>query len=69
MCSSDLFNVPVLFDLILPFAFGLEVLGIDALHPDKNLGAARFGRKPHEILRLAGEVYLHHERDLDAVFP
>src|SRR4029077_20873802 len=62
-------DVSVLFDVILSFAFGLEVLGIDALHADKNLGAAGLGRKPHEILRFTGEIYLHHEVDLDAFLP
>ena len=59
----------VLFDVILSFAFGLEVLGIHALHADKDLGAARLGGQPDEILGLAGKVYLHHERDLDALLP
>ncbi len=60
-------NRLVLFNVILSFTFGLQVLRIHALHPDKDLRAARFGRQPHEILRLTSEVNLHHESDLDAI--
>jgi hypothetical protein len=62
-------DVLVLFDVILPFAFGLEVLGIHALHPDKNLAAAGLGGQPHEILWFTSEIHLHHERDLDTFLP
>src|ERR1044071_9119985 len=62
-------DLPVLFDTILAFPFGLEVLRVDAFHPDKNLSAAGLPSKPTEIFRLAREVYLDHKRDFDSLIP
>src|SRR5262245_53828328 len=59
-------NRTIFLDVVLFFPFGLQVFRVYTFHSNENLSTARFGRQLNEALRLASQVDLHHERDLDA---
>src|SRR5262249_21741249 len=56
----------ILLDFVLRLALGLQVVRVDALHPDEDLRAAGLGGERDEVLRLLRQIDLHHERDFDA---
>src|SRR5262245_45703255 len=59
-------NFTIFLDVVLFFPFGLQVFRVYTFHSNENLSTARFGRQLNEAFRLASQVDLHHERDLDA---
>ena len=62
-------NLAILVNIVLLFAFGLQVFRVDTFHSDEDLSTAGFGRQLNEVLRLAGQIDLHHERDVEAFLP
>src|SRR4029077_12089093 len=61
-----LYNLAIIIDVILAFSFGLQILRVNAFHSNEDLSAPSFARQADEIFWLAGQIHLHHERDLDA---
>ncbi len=57
----------VFVDFILLLAFGGQVLRVDAFHADEDLSATGFGGQRDEVFRLARQIDLHHEGDVESL--
>ena len=62
-------DISILLDVVLLLTFGLQVLRVNAFHADEDLSTPRLSRQADKILWLAGQIHLHHKRDLNAFLP